>query len=139
MDGVIQISLSGAAVLVVGLFGLVFGFGLVLLRQFEARVAARDVAAGDLAQAERDARAGEMREVRASIANEAKRIGALSEQIGDLLEVDKRLRVIEEWRRHVPTNDDIGEIKTALSAVQERSDNTLVAVRRIEHYLMEPR
>lgn len=139
MDGVIQISLSGAAMLVVGLFGLVFSFGLVLLRQFEARVAVRDEAAGDLAQSEREARAGEMREVRASIANEAKRIGFLSEQIGDLLEVDKRLRVIEEWRRHVPTNDGIGEIKGALSAVQERSDNTLVAVRRIEQYLMEQR
>lgn len=144
MDSVVQISASGAAVLVVGLLGLVFGFGRILLSQFENRVAARDEAADELARAERDARSMEMRDLRGSIANEARRIGTLSEQIGALLEVDKRLRVIEEWRKHVPTDDDIDQVKATLAifgrqlgAVEERSATTLNAVNRIEQYLLE--
>lgn len=139
MDSVIQISASGAAVLVVGLFGLVFGFGLVLLRQFESRVSARDSALAETAQAERQARASEMRDLRGTLALESRRIGTMSDQLGELLDLDKRLRVLEEWRSHVPTDDDIAAIQTALAAVQERADNTLTAVRRIEAYLMETR
>jgi hypothetical protein len=143
-DGLIQISMSGAAVLVVGVFALVFGFGLVLLRQFEKSAAARDAASLEIGQTDRATREREMTDLRGLIASESRRIGTISEQIDDLLDIDKRLRVLEEWRRHVPTNDDIDEVKALVggvsaqvAAIGERSLTTQSVVTRIEQYLLE--
>jgi len=143
-DGLIHISMSGAAVLVVGVFALVFGFGLVLLRQFEQRAESRDEASAEIAQGDRTAREREMTDLRGMIATESRRIGTISEQIDGLLEIDKRLRVIEEWRQHVPTNGDIDDVKTLVSkvsnqvaAIEERSITTQSAVARVEKYLLE--
>lgn len=144
MESVIQISMQAAATLVVGFLAVLAGGSQLLLRQFHARIDQRFEAAEQTARTERGARASEMRDLRSSIAIESRRVGTLSEQIGALLEVDKRLRVIEEWRRHVPTADDIDEVKTMvggvsaqLAAIEERSLATGSAVTRIENYLLE--
>lgn len=145
-DSVIQISTGGAAVLVVGLFGLVFGFGLVLLRQFEQRAGARESASAEIAQSDRDTREREMQDIRGLIGIESRRIGTIGEQIDGLVDIDNRVRVLEEWRRHVPTNDDIDEVKSMiarvgsdLSAIDERSKITQSAIARIESYLLRPK
>lgn len=142
-ESVIQLSASGAAVLVVGVFALVFGFGLVLIRQFEARAATRESSRSEADTVERDARASEMRDLRGSIQAESSRIGNMSRQIDQLLNLDSRMRVIEEWRRHVPTNEDIDEVKAMVggvsaqvAAIGERSSTTQLTVARIENYLL---
>lgn len=55
-----------------------------------------------------------------------------------------RISVVEEWRKHVPTDDDMNSLRNGLadfsrqlSAVDERSKTTLNVVARIEQYLME--
>ena len=59
-------------------------------------------------------------------------------------ELDKRLSVMEERVKAMPTHDDIEEIRAALSelgnnvaAVNERSGSTHDAVRRIEKHLLD--
>ncbi|MDP1696484.1 MAG: hypothetical protein Q8L45_01645 [Xanthomonadaceae bacterium] len=126
------------------MFSLVFGFGLVLIRQFEARAAARESSRSESEHIEREARTTEMRNLRGSIQMESSRIGNMSKQIDQLLNLDSRMRVMEEWRRHVPTNDDIDEVKSMVAgvsaqvaAIGERSSATQSTVARIENYLLE--
>lgn len=58
-------------------------------------------------------------------------------------ELSKRIAVIEEWRKHVPTDEDISDIRREMAiqghqiaSIAERSVTTLQAVQRIEEYLL---
>lgn len=64
----------------------------------------------------------------------------------DFHALERRISIIEEWRKHVPTDEDLtrmqgglADFARQLAAVDERSQSTLRVVNRIEQYLLEKR
>ncbi len=105
-DTVIHLSAGVAVTLLVAFVGLVFGFGRVLLGQFERRLQERSAAIADLRQAERDAGEKRLVGIEVSLEKEAGRIGDLLGRI-EKLNVTLPLEYVrrEDWIRFSATID----------------------------------
>lgn len=67
-----------------------------------------------------------------------------SYRVDDVNRMGGRLGSLEEWRKHVPTQDDMDDIRKAVAQidravarVDERSEQTLASTKRIETFMLE--
>lgn len=98
-DTVIQLSMSTAAVLIIAFLSLVFGFGLVLMRQFEKRMAEKFASQAELRDQEKE--------------NSQKRMGVLEGDMRGLIGRVERMSIKlpleyvrrEDWIRFSTTID----------------------------------
>lgn len=65
-------------------------------------------------------------------------------RVDEVNRVGQRLGSLEEWRKHVPTQDDMDDIRKvvaqidrAVARVDERSEQTLASTKRIETFMLE--